>query len=307
MVVGDLMRSGSAQERGVVGRTPNLAARLQAIAEPDTVVIDTGTRRLTGGLFDYADLGTVTAKGFAEPLQAWRVLGESAVASRFEALRTGATSLVGREEELALLLRSWEQARSGEGRVVLLSGEPGIGKSRLVAALEEKLAAEPLSKQRCFCSPYHANSALFPIIVRLERAAAFEHNDSPEAKLGKLERLLEPTSPPAEDVGLLAGLLSLPADSYGLAPDLSPEHRKDKILQALLRQQRRLSKQRPVLCALRGCALDRSDLASAARPDGGASRALAGAASDHLQTRVPAVMARAGPCHVGAAPSPAPA
>jgi class 3 adenylate cyclase len=152
-VVGDLIGEGAAQERGVVGETPNLAARLQALAMPNTLVIGEATRRQIGGLFDLADLGPQAFAGFAEPQPAWRVIGESGMLSRFEALRSGETPLVGRGEELDLLLRRWEQAKTGEGRVVLLAGEPGIGKSRLTAALSEHIGTEPHTRLRYFCSP----------------------------------------------------------------------------------------------------------------------------------------------------------
>jgi len=142
-VVGDLIGAGAAQERGVVGETPNLAARLQVLAAPGTLVIAESTRRQIGALFDLADLGPHALAGFAEPQPAWRVLGESGMLSRFEALRSGTTPLVGRGEEVELLLRRWQQAQSGEGRVVLISGEPGIGKSRLTAALSEHIGTEP--------------------------------------------------------------------------------------------------------------------------------------------------------------------
>ena len=168
-VVGDLIGEGAAQERGVVGETPNLAARLQALALPNTLVVGEATRRQIGGLFDLADLGPQALAGFAEPQPAWRVLGESGMLSRFEALRSGETPLVGREEEVELLVRRWQQAKSGEGRVVLISGEPGIGKSRLTAALSEHIGTEPHTRLRYFCSPYHQDSALHPFITQLEQ------------------------------------------------------------------------------------------------------------------------------------------
>jgi class 3 adenylate cyclase len=192
VVVGDLIGEGSAQERGVLGETPNLAARLQAFADPGTVVIAESTRRQIGSLFDLADLGVQQLAGFAESQSAWRVLGESGVLSRFEALRSGMTPLVGRDEEVDLLLRRWEQAKGSEGRVVLVSGEPGIGKSRLTAALSEHIASKPHTRLRYFCSPHHQDSALYPFIVQLERAAGFARDDTAEQKLGKLDALLAP-------------------------------------------------------------------------------------------------------------------
>jgi len=187
VVVGDLIGQGAAQEQAVVGETPNLAARLQALAEPGTVVIGPNTRRLTTGLFEYEDLGAIEIKGFDAPVIASRVLRESAAESRFEA-RHGPdlTPLVGRDEELALLQRRWQQAKTGEGSVVLISGEPGIGKSRLAQALLERLAGEPHTRLRLFCSPHHQDSALYPTITQLERAAGFRREDTAEQRLDKL-------------------------------------------------------------------------------------------------------------------------
>src|SRR5215475_3990213 len=205
VVVGDLITSGDGQERGVVGETPNLAARLQALADPGTVVIGPQTRRLLGDLFECRDLGAIEVKGFPEPVHAYQVVRESGVESRFEALYGAAlTPLVGREDEIDLLLRQWDRAKSGEGRVVLLSGEPGIGKSRLIAALQERIENEPHTRLHYFCSPHHQDSALYPIIVQLERAAGFEREDTPEAKREKLA-VLAPVSP--EEEALLAELL----------------------------------------------------------------------------------------------------
>jgi class 3 adenylate cyclase len=179
VVVGDLIGSGEAQERGIVGETPNLAARLQNIADPNTVVIAESTRKLLGNLFDLEDLGAKDLKGIAEPVRTWAALRASSVASRFEALHaSGLTELVGREEELELLLRRWSKAKTGEGQVVLLLGEAGIGKSRLTAALLEHFAKDPHTRLRYFCSPQHTDSALYPIIGQLERAAAFAHDDT---------------------------------------------------------------------------------------------------------------------------------
>ena len=191
VVVGDLIGSGDAQERGIIGETPNLAARLQGIAEPNMVVIAEDTRRLLGILFELEDLGPKDLKGIAGPVHAWAALRPASVESRFDALHaSGLTELVGREEEFELLLRRWSKAKSGEGQVVLLSGEAGIGKSRLTAALLERLATEPHIRLRYFCSPQHTDSALYPIIAQMERAAGFAHDDTARAKLDKLDAVL---------------------------------------------------------------------------------------------------------------------
>jgi hypothetical protein len=192
VVVGDMI---GAHERDIVGETPNLAARLQAIAEPNMVVIAEGTRRLLGNLFEFQDLGPRELKDIGGPVRAWAVLRPSAVASRFEALHaTGLTALVGRGEESELLLRRWARVKAGECQVVLLSGEPGIGKSRLTAALMERLAGEPHTRLRYFCSPQHTDSALYPTMGQMERAAGLAPDDSLRAKLDKLDVLLEQTS-----------------------------------------------------------------------------------------------------------------
>src|ERR1700726_1346809 len=209
VVVGDLIGSGEARERGIVGETPNLAARLQGIAEPNTVVIAEGTRRLLGSLFELDDLASRDLKGIPGSVRAWTALRASSVESRFETQHeTKLTPLVGRGEELELLLRRWRQAVGGEGRVVLLSGEPGIGKSRLIVALDEQLQTEQHTPLRYFCSPLHTDSTLYPFISQLERAAGFERNDTIEAKHAKLSSLLGSCPNHASDVRLLAELLS---------------------------------------------------------------------------------------------------
>jgi class 3 adenylate cyclase len=188
VVVGEMTDAGGAQERGIIGETPNIAAQLQALAEPNTAVIAESTRKLLGNLFDLQDLGTKDLKGIVGPVRAWAALRPSLAASRFEALHgSGLTDLVGREEELELLLRRWSRAKVGEGQVVLLSGEPGIGKSRLTAALAEAIASEPQVRLRNFCSPQHADSAFHPIISQMERAAGITRDDALPTKLDKLD------------------------------------------------------------------------------------------------------------------------
>ena len=248
VVVGDLIGSGASQEQAIVGETPNLAARLQGIAEPNSVVIAESTRKLVGNLFELQDLGAQELKGISGPAQAWAALRPSLVESRFEALHaTGVTELVGREEELERLLRRWSKAKSGEGQVVLLSGEPGIGKSRLTAAVLERIATEPHTCLRYFCSPQHADSALYPIISQMERAARFAHDDTAQAKLNKLDALLAQNSTPLQGVALLAEMLSLPNDGRYPTLQLDPQQRRQKTLEALTAQIEALSHANPVL------------------------------------------------------------
>jgi class 3 adenylate cyclase/predicted ATPase len=248
VVVGDLIGSGDAQERGVVGDTPNLAARLQALAEPNLVVIADSTRRLLGNLFELGDLGPQDLKGIAGPTRAWAALRASSVESRFDALHmTNLTALVGREEEFEALLRRWSRAKSGEGQVVLISGEAGIGKSRLTAALLERLAAEPHTRLRYFCSPQHTDSVLHPIIGQMERAAGLAYNDRPQVKLDKLDAALAQTSTSPRDAALFSEMLSLPNDGRHRAQELSPEQRRQRTLEALLTQLAALACQQPVL------------------------------------------------------------
>ncbi len=248
VVVGDLIGEGASQEQAVVGETPNLAARLQALAAQGTVVIGPSTRGLTGGLFDYEDLGPVEIRGLATPVAASRVLRESGAESRFEALRATRTPLVGRDEELAMLERRWQQAKSGEGSIVLLSGEPGIGKSRLAQTLVERLAGEPHTRLRTFCSPHHQDSALYPTITQLERAAGFRREDTADERLDKLEAVLaRATNDLGEAVPLLAALLSLPTGERYPPLNLTPQKQKERTLRALVAQVEGLAARTPVL------------------------------------------------------------
>src|SRR5215471_11790820 len=247
-VVGDLTGEGAAQERAAIGETPNLAARLQTLAEPGTVLICPNTRRLTGGYFDYRDIGPLTPKGWAEPVAVWEVLGVSGVESRFEAMHNAKLPpLFGREEEIDLLFRRWRHATQEEGRVVMLMGEPGIGKSHIARAFDEQLQREPHTTLRYFCSAHHTNSALFPFISQLERTAGFKHSDSPTDKLSKLDALVAQSTTDREHLAILATLFALPAhDGYRLQ-ELAPQKRKEKIFEALSAQLEGLAAKQPVL------------------------------------------------------------
>jgi class 3 adenylate cyclase/predicted ATPase len=252
VVVGDVVGEGGAQEEAVVGETPNLAARLQAQAQPGQVIVAESTRRLIGRLFEVESLGPCSLRGFAQPVRAFRVLGPGRAEGRFEALHAEAlTPLVGREHELALLLDRWRQTKEGEGQVVLLSGAPGIGKSRIVLALRELLREEPCTTLRYHCSPYHTNSALWPVADQLERAAGFVPHEPPEAKLNKLEAVLgQVTSDPGDAAELLAALLNIPTRRRQPSAELDPQQRKARTFDALLAQLEGLARRRPVLIVL---------------------------------------------------------
>ena len=248
VVVGDLIGSGASQEQAIVGETPNLAARLQSVAEPNSVVIAESTRKLVGNLFELQDLGAQDLKGISGPVRAWTALRPASVESRFDALHaTGVTELVGRDEELELLLRRWSKAKTGEGQVVLLSGEPGIGKSRLTAALMERLAGEPHTRLRYVCSPQHIDSALYPIISQMERAAGFAHDDTPQAKLDKLDALLAQSFTPQQDAALFAEMLLLPNDGRHPLIELTPQQLRQKMMEAHTAQLEAMSRSNPVL------------------------------------------------------------
>jgi class 3 adenylate cyclase/tetratricopeptide (TPR) repeat protein len=248
VVVGDLIGAGAAKEQAVVGETPNLAARLQALAEPGAVVIAASTRRLTGGLFEYRDLGSVALKGFAESVPAWQVLRVSSAESRFEALRATTTPLVGRDEEIEVLLRRWDQAKRGDGAVVLISGEAGIGKSRIAQTILERTTGEAHTPLRLFCSPHHENSPLYPTISHLERTAGFRREDTGEQRLDKLEAVLALANIDLSQSGaLLADLLSIPTGDRYRALNLTPQKRKERTLAALVAQVVGLAAHEPVL------------------------------------------------------------
>jgi predicted ATPase/class 3 adenylate cyclase len=248
VVVGDLTGEGAAKEQAVIGETPNLAARLQTFAKPGTVLISESTHRITEGHFEFRNLGPVALKGWAEPIPAWQVLGISGAESRFEAQhKTRLTPLIGREEEIELLLRRWQHCVRGEGCAVVLTGEPGIGKSHIALALQERLQAEPHITVRHFCSAHHTNSALYPFIRQLERAARFERSDSPAEKFAKLEAVLLQSGADANQVvPPLAGLLSLPPNDRYRVPELSPQKRKEMTLAALLAQLNGLAARQPI-------------------------------------------------------------
>ncbi len=249
VVVGDLGGAGALREHTVVGDTPSLAARLQALAEPGTVVVATSTRRLLGDRFRLRDLGLHKVKGIAEPIAAWAVDGMSASESRFEAVHAaGLADLVGREDEIDFLLKRQRLAWKGEGQIVLISGEPGIGKSRLAAALEERIADEPHTNLRYQCSPHHANSALYPFIAQLERAAGFKADDTSEQRLDKLEAVLAIAASRVQDTApLFATLLSIPLGDRYPRLALNPAQQRRRTLAALLDHFENLARQKPIL------------------------------------------------------------
>jgi class 3 adenylate cyclase len=248
VVVGDLIGSGASQEQAIVGETPNLAARLQGIAEPNTLVIDESTRNLLGSFFELEDLGAKDLKGIPGPVLAWVAVRPSPVESRFEALRNAGTPLVGRDEEIELLMRRWAQAKAGDGCAVLISGEPGIGKSRLAETMRERLGGERHTRMRFFCSPHHQDSALYPAITQLERAAGFRRDDTAERRLDKLEAVLSQGTDDLREAGfLIAQLLAIPTGDRYPALNLTPQKRKQKTLATLISQIENLSVREPVL------------------------------------------------------------
>ena len=248
VVVSEVSDRDAPSEFMIVGEAPLLASRLLMLADPGSVVISASTRQLIGGLFDNARFGAIELKGVTEPIEAFRVLRENTIASRFEALRSAQSKLVGRGEELTFLRRCWRDAREATGRVVSVIGEAGIGKSRLTRALQEELAAEPLMPVFHYCSPYHRGSALYPITRPLLRAAGIEQEDRGEEKLEKLEAWLAQSSRDLrEHVSLFAALLSIPGGDRYPAPRLTPRRLKERTLGALLSQLKRLAAAGPIL------------------------------------------------------------
>ncbi len=249
VVVGELVGEGAAQEHDVVGETPNLAARLQALAQPNSVVIGAKTRRLIGAAFDLEHLGTHALKGFDEPIPAWRVVHTASVESRFEARSSGGlTPFIGREHEINLVNDCWQRAARGDGQVVLLCGEPGIGKSRITLTTRDHIVGADAMRVRYQCSPYHKSSALFPVIEHLQRAAGFIEGDSATTRLDKLERLLTAQNPiDAETVALVAALLTIPCGDRYPPVDLDPDVLRERTLDVLMNSLQALTRQQPLL------------------------------------------------------------
>jgi class 3 adenylate cyclase/predicted ATPase len=247
-LVGDMSDTAISEENGILGDTPNLAARLQSLAQPGDVIISDRTKAIAGPQFEYLDLGKVEIKGFEEPVAAWQVTGKTSVSSRSHALVSGdLLPLIGRDEELDLLLRRWERVRSGEGQVILLSGEAGIGKSRLTVALLERLAREPHLRLRFFCSPQHTDSALYPVIGEMSRVAGLAHDDSSQVKADKLDALLALTATAPQDAALFAEMLSLSNDGRYPPVEVEPQLRRQKTLKALASQLQALTRINPLL------------------------------------------------------------
>lgn len=250
VVVGEIIGTGMAQERTIVGETPNLAARLQALAGPDCIIISESTQKLLGGLFELTHAGEHELKGFARPVPAWRVCGEASVESRFAAIRTGGLPLIGRAPEMGLMRERWHLARQGEGQIVTVIGEAGIGKSRMIEALQEEVTGEAHARINLQCSPYHSDSALYPVIQYLNRVAGFAPGDPADARAEKIcallaaRRIADPAARP-----LLAELLSVPLAETA-APPQSPAQRKASTLALIVEIMARTGDGDPVAIVL---------------------------------------------------------
>lgn len=247
VVIDDDVVEGTPQP-AAVGAPPYLARCLQAVAKPGSLLIDQDTRRLVGGWFEYGEVDPIVTDGHCEAVEAWPVLGPSRVAGRFEALRAGGVAaVVGRDEEIELLTRRWRRASDGDGQVVLVCGEAGIGKSRLAAALLERIAGTPHASQHYFCSPHQADSALHPILQQIERTAALAPGDDDPTRRDKLDALLAQSSTPPEDRAVLAELLSTARPERPQTPDLPPQHRRRRTLEALTRRLEAQARAQPVI------------------------------------------------------------
>ena len=251
VVIGEIIGTGTARERTIVGETPNLAARLQALAGPDTIIVSEATRNLLRGLFELEHTGEHELKGFTRPVPAWRVACEASVASRFAAIRSGDNlPLVGRAHEMGLMLDRWRLARQGEGQIVTLVGEAGIGKSRSIEALQEALANEPHTRINLQCSPYHSDSALYPVIQYLGRAAGFAASDSPDARIDKLGTLFgQRAASNTAALPLLTELLSIPLKAAEPSPQ-TPAQRKAATLALIVDSFLNFGEGDPVLIVL---------------------------------------------------------
>ena len=292
VVVGDIVGHGAAREQAVVGDTPNLAARLQGLAEPGGVVVAAGTRRLLGDRFLLKDLGRHAVKGLAEPVGAFAALGISRSESRFEASEAfRLTTFVGREAEAAELLKRLRHAWSGRGQIVLISGEAGIGKSRIAAWLGDAVADEPHARLHYQCSPYHRDSALHPFAQQYERAADIAPQDDPNVKLAKLERVLRPGTDRIEEVApLIAAMLSIPIDDRYPKQNLSPAQQRRHTLTALLNQLESLAREKPALMLFEDAHWADFDLARVAGSGDRARSPAACAVADHVPSGIRGAM-----------------